>query len=74
MSEDLGDAAAHPGPPWASEPFLFLTLGICTALGLVFSFGLSRATLVFYSMLISPNCCVMTHSGIVFQVWRQVEC
>lgn len=52
----------------------FLTLGICTALSLVFSFGLCRATLVFYSMLISPNCCVMTHSGIVFQVWRQVEC
>lgn len=45
--------------------------GICTLLSLVFSSGLSRATLTFYSVLISPNCCVMTHNMIVFQIWRK---
>lgn len=74
MREDLGTLLPTLDLLGLLSLFFFLTLGICTALSLVFSFGLCRATLVFYSMLISPNCCVMTHSGIVFQVWRQVEC
>lgn len=47
--------------------------GICTLLSLVFSSGLSMATLIFYSVLISPNCCVMTHNTIVFQIWKKTS-
>lgn len=70
---DLCGPSAKEGSAglWVPGPFYF-DPGSCTLLSLVFFFGLSVATLVFYSVLISPNCCVMIHSMIVFQIWRKM--
>lgn len=74
MSEDVG------GTMSTLDPLRLLTCpastlaSICTLPSLVFSSGLSRAALIFYSVLISPNCCVMTHNMVMFQIWRKTGC
>lgn len=72
---DLSCPSVIDGSAGPQTPGLFcFDPGICILLSLVFSSGLSRATLIFYSVLISPNCCVMTYNMIVFQIWRETQC